>query len=171
MLGFKSMKTAAITLAGVELAHRIRKRQFSFGRGRQRGHASLKDLWNRALMQLRPDSLRGYRHFRPRMHQISRRRPRARTKPCEWEPRRYARKIFYGRGLYLLVMPRGGRYWRYNYHFDGKHKTHSLGVHPDISLEKARARHQVARALLAEGTDPSARKRALGKHAYLNRQL
>jgi len=32
--GFKSFRSAAITLAGIELAHRIRKRQFSFGRGR-----------------------------------------------------------------------------------------------------------------------------------------
>ena len=42
MLGFKSFGNAAITLAGIELAHRIRKRQFSFGRGRQRGDWSLK---------------------------------------------------------------------------------------------------------------------------------
>jgi len=49
MLGLKSFRTAAITLAGVELAHRIRKRQFSFGRGRQRRAWSLKQLWDRAL--------------------------------------------------------------------------------------------------------------------------
>ena len=49
MLGLKSFSTAAITLAGVELAHRIRKRQFSFGRGRQRRAWSLKRLWDRAL--------------------------------------------------------------------------------------------------------------------------
>jgi hypothetical protein len=35
MLGFKSFKTAEITLAGIELAHRIRKRQFSVRRGRR----------------------------------------------------------------------------------------------------------------------------------------
>ena len=34
MGGFKSFRNAAITLSGIELAHRIRKRQFSFGRGR-----------------------------------------------------------------------------------------------------------------------------------------
>jgi transposase-like protein len=33
MAGFKSFANAAITLAGIELAHRIRKGQFSFGRG------------------------------------------------------------------------------------------------------------------------------------------
>jgi putative transposase len=36
MTGFKSFRNAANTLAGIELAHRIRKRQFSFGLGRQR---------------------------------------------------------------------------------------------------------------------------------------
>jgi len=34
MGGFKSFGSAAITLAGIELAHRIRKKQFSLGRGR-----------------------------------------------------------------------------------------------------------------------------------------
>jgi transposase-like protein len=49
MGGFKSFTSAAITLAGIELAHRIRKRQFSFGRGRYRNFGSLKQLWDRAL--------------------------------------------------------------------------------------------------------------------------
>ena len=43
MMGFKSFRSAAITLAGIELAHQIRKRQFSFGR--QRRARSLKELW------------------------------------------------------------------------------------------------------------------------------
>jgi transposase-like protein len=47
--GFKSFGTAAITLAGIELAHRIRKKQFSLGRGRYRKAGSLKQLWERAL--------------------------------------------------------------------------------------------------------------------------
>jgi transposase-like protein len=49
MGGFKSFRSAAITLAGIELAHRIRKRQFSLGRGRYRNFGSLKQLWARAL--------------------------------------------------------------------------------------------------------------------------
>jgi hypothetical protein len=63
-------------------------------------------------------------------------------------------------------MPNGSRYWRYNYRFGGKHKTLALGIHPDVSLNKARARHQVARSLLADGIDPSARKRVKGKYAF-----
>jgi hypothetical protein len=49
MLALKSFRTAAVTLAGVELAHRIRKRQFSFGRGGPCRFSSLKHLWARAL--------------------------------------------------------------------------------------------------------------------------
>ena len=49
MLGFKSFRTATVVLAGVELAHRIRKRQFAFGRGHRRRVVSLKQMWDRAL--------------------------------------------------------------------------------------------------------------------------
>jgi hypothetical protein len=167
MLGLKSFKTAQTTLAGLELAHRIRKRQFSFGRGDQRGHWSLKQLWDRALAQSPfdppPECIRP---SRPPMHQNSRVKTRSETEPPDIASLRYARKISDGRGLYLLVMPNGGRYWRYNYRFDVKPKTLALGVHPDVSLDKARARHQVARTLLADGVDPSARKRVLGNQFF-----
>jgi transposase InsO family protein len=49
MAGFKSFKNAAITIAGIELAHRIRKRQFSFGRGRRRRDWCRKTEWAFAL--------------------------------------------------------------------------------------------------------------------------
>lgn len=49
MLGFKSVDTAAITLAGIELAHRIRKRQYSLCRASQCQTGSQKQLWDRAL--------------------------------------------------------------------------------------------------------------------------
>src|ERR1700685_2186526 len=54
MLALKTFRTAAVTLAGVELAHRIRKRQFSFGRLGPRRVSSLKYLLVRALA--RPDA-------------------------------------------------------------------------------------------------------------------
>jgi len=50
MLGFRSFGNAAITLAGIELAHQIDKRQFSFGPGRQWRNPSLKQIWDRALV-------------------------------------------------------------------------------------------------------------------------
>jgi transposase-like protein len=49
MAGFKSFANAAITTAGIELAHRIRKGQFSFGRDRRRRVRSRKDEWAMAL--------------------------------------------------------------------------------------------------------------------------
>ena len=100
------------------------------------------------------------------MHQNSRVKTRCATEPPAIGSLRCARKIFDGRGLYLLVMPKGGRYWRYNCRFESKLKTSPLGVHPDVSLDKARARHQVARTLLADGVDPSARKRVLGNRVF-----
>ena len=66
------------------------------------------------------------------------------------------RQLFDTRGLYLHGMPNGGRYWRFNYRFKGKHKTLALGVYPDVSLAKARERHQAARQQLVEKIDPSA---------------
>lgn len=168
MLGFKSVRTAALTLSGIELAHRVHKRQFHLGCGGHGRHLSLKELWDRALAhpQLFDPRKPSKQPTSPATHQNS--RPKIQTKrvPNDGEPRRYARKIFDGRGLYMLVMPSGSRYWRYNYRFEGKLKTIALGIYPDVALEQARARHQVARSLLAEGIDPSARKRALGIHLF-----
>jgi transposase-like protein len=49
MTGFKSFANASITISGIELAHRIHKRQFSFGSGRRRRGESLKQHWQPAL--------------------------------------------------------------------------------------------------------------------------
>jgi hypothetical protein len=45
MADFKSFDNAAITIAGIELAHRTRMNQFSFGRGRRRRGWSRKAEW------------------------------------------------------------------------------------------------------------------------------
>jgi Arm DNA-binding domain len=83
------------------------------------------------------------------------------------KPLRYLRKISDGGGLYLLVTPKGGRWWRYAYRFAQKHKALTLGTYPEVPLEQARSRHQFARNLLAHGLDPSAVKAALGKHIFV----
>src|SRR5262249_57500866 len=49
MLGLKSFHTAAVTFSGIELAHRIRKRQFTLAYERRRRALSLKDIWDQAL--------------------------------------------------------------------------------------------------------------------------
>ena len=168
MLGFKSFETAATTLAGIELAHRIHKRQFSLGGDRPQRRTSLKSVWDRALERTQPRNAPRSRlsPAPPLMHQNSKVKTRTRTPAGDTASPRCARKVFYRGGLYLLVTPKGGRYWRYNYRFCGMYNTLALGTKPDVSLEQARSRHQVARSMLASGIDPSAHKRSVGKCAF-----
>jgi len=44
MKGFKSFENASVAIAGIERVHRIRKRQFSFGRGRP-PRRSMRTMW------------------------------------------------------------------------------------------------------------------------------
>jgi hypothetical protein len=59
-------------------------------------------------------------------------------------------KLSDGGGMYLLVKPDGGRYWRLDYRFVGKRCTLALGVYPALSLSNARTRREEARRLLAQ---------------------
>ncbi|RQR29472.1 tyrosine-type recombinase/integrase [Burkholderia sp. Bp9142] len=68
-------------------------------------------------------------------------------------------KLFDERGLYLLVTPAGGKWWRLKYRFGGKEKSLSMGVYPDISLKEARERRDAARKLLANGVDPGVQRK------------
>lgn len=63
------------------------------------------------------------------------------------------------KGLYLLVQTNGAKYWRMKYRYAGKEKTLAIGVYPDVPLKSARDARDSARRLLAEGVDPSARKK------------
>ena len=47
-------------------------------------------------------------------------------------------KLSDGGGLFLLVHPNGGKYWRLAYRFAGKQKNLAVGVYPDVSLTDAR---------------------------------
>jgi integrase len=64
------------------------------------------------------------------------------------------------KGLFLLVTPSGGKWWRLKYRFNGKEKLLSLGVYPDTGLKDARSRRDEARKLLADGVDPSENRKA-----------
>lgn len=69
-------------------------------------------------------------------------------------------KLSDGEGMYLLVHPSGGKYWRLKYRFGGKEKTLALGTYPTVSLSDARQRRADARKLLSNGVDPSEIKKA-----------
>ena len=83
------------------------------------------------------------------------------------KPAAMAYKLSDGGGMYLLVTPDGARYWRMGYRFAGKRSTLALGVYPTVTLAGARARREDARALLADGVDPSAAKKATKRAARI----
>ena len=77
-------------------------------------------------------------------------------------------KMSDGGGLFLLVHPNGGKYWRYRYSWQGKEKLLAFGVYPEISLADARERRAEARKLLANNKNPSDIKREQKRALLLN---
>jgi integrase len=70
------------------------------------------------------------------------------------------KKLADGRGLYLLLTPKGQRWWRFKYRFGGKEKLLSLGVYPEVSLRAARDKCDAARQTLGDGSDPAVARQA-----------
>ncbi len=70
-------------------------------------------------------------------------------------------KIYDEKGLFLIVSPNGGKWWRYKYRFGGKQKELSLGIYPDVSLKKARDRRDAMRTQIADGIDPGLERKAV----------
>ncbi|MEM3484522.1 MAG: integrase arm-type DNA-binding domain-containing protein [Candidatus Methanomethyliaceae archaeon] len=68
-------------------------------------------------------------------------------------------KMYDEKGLYLLVTPSGGKWWRLRYTYRGKEKTISLGTYPRVSLKEARERRDRMREILASGLDPSSSRK------------
>ncbi|MBL8271585.1 tyrosine-type recombinase/integrase [Steroidobacter sp.] len=71
------------------------------------------------------------------------------------KPRLRPYKLFDTDGLYLLITPSGGKWWRQRYRWGGKEKLLSLGTYPDIGLAKARERGEEIRKQVANGIDPA----------------
>ena len=76
------------------------------------------------------------------------------------KPKDKAYKLSDGDGMYLYVTPKGQKYWRLDYRFEGKRKTLALGVFPEVSLKKARERRGAARTQLTDGIDPALHRKA-----------
>lgn len=74
-------------------------------------------------------------------------------------PKEKPYKLTDGHGMYLLVHPNGGRYWRVDYKVEGKRKTLALGVYPTVSLREARQALYEARSKIDGGFDPIALRR------------
>lgn len=65
-----------------------------------------------------------------------------------------------GGGLYFVSEPNRSSWWRFDYRFDGKQKTLSMGTYPDTGLQDARAKRDELRQDIAKGIDPSIQRKA-----------
>lgn len=74
------------------------------------------------------------------------------------KPGEKAIKLADGAGMFLLITPAGGKLWRLKYRIDGREKLLAIGAYPEIGLSEARKRREEARALIAQGQDPSREK-------------
>ncbi len=78
------------------------------------------------------------------------------------KPRSKEYKLSDGGGLFLLVVPAGGKYWRMKYRFGGKDMgSLAFGVFPEVSLTEARDKRETARKKLRDGIDPREQQKAL----------
>src|SRR3569832_2758678 len=77
------------------------------------------------------------------------------------KPKDKRNKLADEKGLFLLVTPSGGKWWRWKYRFDGKENLLSLGIYPDVSLKVARERRDEARKLLVDDIAPSQQRKAM----------
>ena len=77
------------------------------------------------------------------------------------KPRAKPYKIYAGDGLFMLISPQGGKWWRFKYRVGGKEKKISLGIYPEIGLKMARERCAQARRDMDNGIDPALNRKAL----------
>jgi integrase len=84
------------------------------------------------------------------------------------KPKEKPYKLTDGDGLYLLIKPNGGKYWRFKYMYLGKEKLLALGTYSEISLQDARDKRLASRKLLANGADPSSTRKEEKRQAIYN---
>ena len=86
----------------------------------------------------------------------------AKVRKCKVKQGDKPLKLADGGGL-ILYVTQHGKYWRYNYRFQGKQKTLSIAPYPEMSLKEARLKHEEARELLTQQIDPSEHKQVTAK--------
>lgn len=71
------------------------------------------------------------------------------------KPRDRRYKLFDERGLFLIITPEGGKWWRCRYRWQGKEQALSLGTYPQVTLRQARLAREALQQQLREGVNPS----------------
>lgn len=78
------------------------------------------------------------------------------------KPREKAYKVADRDGMYLVISPMGNRTFRFDYRFNGRRETLTIGRYPELSLTQAREALIEARRQIRDGISP-ARAKADGK--------
>ncbi len=81
------------------------------------------------------------------------------TKIRNVKPTAKPQKIADGEGLFLYVTPKGSKIWRFKYRYHRKEKLLTFGAYPEVSLSEAREKRLEVRKQLANGIDPSLKRR------------
>lgn len=76
------------------------------------------------------------------------------------KPRERRYKLFDETGLFLIVTPEGGKWWRCRYRWNGKEQTLSLGTYPAVSLKRARMGRDAIRQQVRDGVNPAEARKA-----------
>ena len=88
------------------------------------------------------------------------------TKLRALKPQEKPYRITDEKGLYVQVSTTGARLFRFKYKFDGKEKLLAFGQYPDVTLARARELRDEARRAIAEGIDPSEKKKNANKDLF-----
>ena len=75
------------------------------------------------------------------------------------KPKAKQYKLSAGLGLYLVISPKGGKWWRVRYRFAGKQKELSVGTYPKITLKKATLLRDEIRAMVDADIDPAYKRK------------
>ena len=162
MLGLKTRRSAAITLAGIELAHRIRKQQHSLPMGNDMRPGSLKESWAVALAD---EGASAGGHGRSRFPNAPELKGPSRRSVQSAGNRRAGPIRAQDTFRWKLVSARpAARRTLLAVQLPIRRKAEDarrLALYPDVPTARAQSWHRAARQLLAAGVDPSTRRRDL----------
>lgn len=77
------------------------------------------------------------------------------------KPKEKPYKLYDTGGLFIIIAPTGGKWWRLKYRVGGKEKLLSLGTYPTTGLKEARDKRDEAKKLIAGGIDPSIQRQSV----------
>jgi len=70
------------------------------------------------------------------------------------KPKEKNYKLTDGKGLYIIITPKGFKWWRLDYTFENKRQTLSLGTYPTVTLVNARKEALKLKEMISQGINP-----------------